>query len=125
MSFQWIFDNAETISVNKRAIVGQTVTRNQTVRATSRGGTILRFTIGLPNGMPWDVNADYIKAIDAADRFTIEAVAFTNTGYTPWLINGDIDSTPTNVICVQFPEWTIFQLNQVSWSAPFIFYESI
>jgi len=29
------------------------------------------------------------------------------------------------VICVQFPQWTIFDRNQVSWSGPFIFAEAI
>jgi hypothetical protein len=30
-----------------------------------------------------------------------------------------------NVICVQFPQWTIFERNQISWSGPFIFAEAI
>ena len=30
-----------------------------------------------------------------------------------------------NVLCIQFPQWTIFQRNQVSWGGPFIFAEAI
>jgi hypothetical protein len=30
-----------------------------------------------------------------------------------------------NVICVQFPQWTIFERNQISWSGPFIFAEAV
>lgn len=30
-----------------------------------------------------------------------------------------------NVICVQFPNWTLFARDQVSWSGPFVFAEAI
>jgi hypothetical protein len=30
-----------------------------------------------------------------------------------------------NVICVQFPSWTIFARDQVSWSGPFVFAEAL
>lgn len=30
-----------------------------------------------------------------------------------------------SVICVQFPNWTLFSRNQVSWSGPFVFAEAI
>jgi hypothetical protein len=124
MSFQWVFDNAESISINKRALVGQTITRNQTVRATSRGPGIYKFTVTLPDGMSWDQVADYIAAIDAADRFTTETVALSDAGYSSWIHNGDLTPGQSwTVICVQLPEWTIFSRNQVSWSGPFVFYE--
>jgi hypothetical protein len=124
MSFQWIFDNAESISVNNRALVGQTITRNQTVRATSRGPGIYKFTVKLPDGMPWDQVASYIKDIDAANKFTTETVSISDAGYTSWIRNGDLTPGQSwTVICVQLPEWTIFARNQVSWSGPFVFYE--
>lgn len=123
--FQWVFDTAESISINKRALVGQTITRNQTVRATSRGPGIYKFTVQLPNGLPWDQNAQYIQELDAADRFTTQIVSLSDPGYASWIHNGDLTVGQTfNIICVQFPEWTIFSRNQVSWSGPFVFYES-
>ena len=124
MSFQWVFDKAESISINKRAIVGQTITRNQTVRAVSRGNAIRRFTVKLPDGLPWDQVATYIQALDAADKFTKETINVTN--YGSWITGGDINpATSYTVICVDFPQWTIFSRNQVSWSGPFIFYEAL
>ena len=30
-----------------------------------------------------------------------------------------------NVVCVQFPQWTIFARDQISWSGPFVFAEAI
>lgn len=126
MSFQWIFDNAESVSINNRALVGQTISRNQTVRATSRGPGIWKFTVTLPNGLPWDKVASYIQDIDNAGRFTTETVAFTNTGYTNWIHSGPLTAGQSwEVICTQMPEWTISARNQVSWSGPFVFYEVV
>ena len=124
MAFQWVFDKAEAISINKRKIVGQTITRNQTVRAVSRVNTVRRFTVTLPDGMPWDQVATYIQALDNADKFTKETINIPN--YGPWITGGDIDpDTDYSVICVEFPNWTIFSRNQVSWSGPFVFYEAL
>lgn len=124
MAFQWVFDNAESISVNKRSVVGQTITRNRTVRAVSRGPGIRVFTVKLPDGMAWNEVASYIQAVDAADRFTKETIHVTN--YGTWITGGDINpATNYSVICVEMPTWTIFSYNQVSWSGPFVFYEAL
>ena len=48
MAFQFIFDKAVTISGNNRAVVGQSITRNHTVRAVSRGSAVQKFTITMP-----------------------------------------------------------------------------
>lgn len=83
-AFQVIFDKAETISINKRGIVGQTISRGQTVRSVSRGGDIWRFDVKLPDGLPWDEMRPYIEAIDAADRFTLGNVSISASGQN-WL----------------------------------------
>lgn len=124
MAFQWIFDKAETIAVDVRAQVGQTITRNQTVRAVSRGNAIRRFTVKLPDGMRWSDVATYIADIDAANRFTKETIKIDNAGYNSWMHNGDIDDTEYTVLCVSMPNWTIFARDQVSWDGPFVFYEA-
>jgi hypothetical protein len=126
MSFQWIFDNAESISATKRSIAGQTITRNQTVRATSRGPGIWRFTVQLPDGMRWSEVADYISTIEGKNLFTKETVTISDTGYTSWIHNGDLVSGASyQLLCVEMPTWTIFARDQVSWSGPFVFYEAL
>lgn len=126
MSFQWIFDNAETISATKREIVGQTITRNQTVRAVSRGNGVWKFTVKMPDGMPWSEVADFISSIEAANRFTKEIVTISDDGYTSWIHHGDFMPGQTwQVICVQMPNWTIFARDQVSWNGEFVFYEAL
>lgn len=73
-SFQWVFDNAESISVNKRPIVSQTIARDQRVRSVSRGGAVWRFTVKMPTGMSWKANRGYIEDIDTANLLTAETI---------------------------------------------------
>lgn len=126
MSFQWVFDNAESISINNRSVVGQTITRNLKVRAASRGTTARRFTVKLPDGPAWSAIAANIQALEALDRFTTQTIKINAAGYVSWIDNGSIDKDETiTVICTEFPEWTIFARDQVSWSGPFVFYEVV
>lgn len=83
-NFQWILDNAETISIDRAPIVGQTVTRNQTVRAVSRGAGIWKFTVQLPTGMRWpDVRAD-VSRMEELGRSTVASISLNDSGYS-WL----------------------------------------
>ena len=86
-AFQFIFDNAETISIDKRAITAQTISRDNTVRSISRGGQSWRFEVTLPDGMPWDTTRPYIEKIMAADRYTTGNIQINNSGYNSWLTN--------------------------------------
>jgi hypothetical protein len=204
MSFQWIIDNAEGISINRKKIVSSTTSRDGTTRGVSRGGQVWRFDVKLPDGIPWTQLRQYITQAEALDRTTAANIQINNTGHN-WLIKyqgnsvnytgfvanitqgsssitltsspttssgfkfraGDIiqlgssgkvytvaadvafnsntvtlhrpviESTATgltlraaencvfNVICVQFPEWTLFSRDQVSWSGPFVFAENL
>jgi len=84
-AFQYVFDNAESISFDRRAVTAQTISRDNTVRTGSRGGQIWKFTVSLPNGIRWSDSRAYIEAIDAADRYTPGTVQINNSGYTSWL----------------------------------------
>jgi hypothetical protein len=52
-AFQYVFDNAESISINRRSTTAQTISRNNTVRTVSRGGNVWRFEVKLPDGIRW------------------------------------------------------------------------
>lgn len=195
--FQTVFDLAQTISINKRGVVAQTITRDQTMRAVSRGGQVWRFDVRLPDGLPWDITRGIIEGFDKADRFTVDQVQINREGYNDWLTkyNGNCTGmsgvwstgdqltvaggsgtiafkagdhvqlgytghvysvvedllAPSGVVtlnrpilepassaslivgpdvtwtvmCTAIPSWTIFQRNQVSWSGPFSFIESL
>lgn len=88
MSFQWIIDNAEQISIDRAEVVGQSITRNQTVRATSRGASIWKFTVKLPDGLPYETWRPYISLSEKTGRVTTSSIqiGLYNTGHR-W-ING-------------------------------------
>lgn len=81
MSFQWIFDNAETLSINKRPIVSQTVSRDQHVRSVSRGGAVWRFTIKMPDGKRWSEVRGLIEGIDQSNLLTSATVNLGKAAY--------------------------------------------
>jgi hypothetical protein len=86
-AFQYIFDRAETLGINRRAVTAQTTARDGTTRAVSRGGQIWRFDVKLPDGIRWTELRPYIEGSDFADRYTVGTVALSNAGYTSWLNN--------------------------------------
>lgn len=204
MSFQWIIDNAEAISIERQEIVGQSITRNQTVRTTSRGAGVWKFSVKLPDGMAWTEVRSNISKAEALGKVTAADISLSTAGQS-WLYQyqgnsvnstafvasittgsntiilttspttssgfkfkaGDfiqlgsggrvytvaadvaynsnavilnravIDNTATgvalrvgancvwNVQCVDFPTFTLFARDQVSWSGPFVFYEKM
>lgn len=92
MSFQWIIDNAEQLSIDTQQIVGQTITRNNTVRATSRGGGIWRFTVKLPDGLSWTDYRQRITAAEALGRVSTASISLNNAGHN-WLYKYQGNST--------------------------------
>lgn len=126
MSFQWIFDNAEQLSINRLKTVASTQTRDGTVRATSRGTPTKTFEVTLPNGPRWSDLKSNIEAAEALDRTTTDTIELKYSLF-PWFYGnvapGSNDSY--EVICVQFPQWTIFARDQVSWNGPFVFVEVV
>lgn len=204
MSFQWIIDNAESISIDRKKIVGSTTARDGTVRTVSRGAQPWKFEVKLPDGPRWTDIRRYISQAEALDRVTSANIQLNDSGHD-WLVGyqgdsvnytgfvasitqgsssitlttspttssgykfraGDfiqlgssgkvytvaadvaynsntvtlhrpvLESTATgvslrvaencvfNVICAEFPNWTLFARDQVSWSGPFIFVENL
>lgn len=124
MSFQWIVNNAESISINRKKVVASTQARDGTVRAVSRGTMAKRFEVKLPDGIQWTTLRTDIAAAEALDRYQTASISIPYAKF-PWYYGNTApasDETYT-VICTEFPEWTIFARNQVSWSGPFVFME--
>lgn len=98
-AFQYIFDQAETISIDRKAVVAQTITRDQTLRSVSRGGRVWRFDVKLPDGIAWTTLRPIIESIEYADRYTIGTVQINNAGYNAWL-------TPYQGVATTTGGWT-------------------
>jgi hypothetical protein len=97
-AFQYVFNNAESLSINKRAVVSQTITRDQTVRSISRNGQVWRFEVRLPDGIRWSDARPYIEAMEKMDRFTVGTVQINNSGYNSWLSGYRGNGASTNGI---------------------------
>lgn len=74
MSFQYVIDNATSISISKRKRVAQTVSRGGVTKSTSVGGQIYEFRVQLPNGPRWTENRQSIEKIEALDRTTVDTI---------------------------------------------------
>ena len=119
MSFQWIIERCETLSINRKKMVAQTTARDGQVRSVSRGTMPKVFTVQLPDGIAWSDLKSSIEAAEVLDRITSANIVIATAKF-PWYTATDETYT---VRCTTFPEWTIFARNQVSWSGPFIFTE--
>lgn len=122
MSFQWIIDNAESLSINRKKIVASTISRDGGVRTVSRGTQPHRIEAKLPDGVAWTDFRTNIIAAEALDRNTTATISIPYAKF-PWYY-GDVApgaDTTYSVICLEFPEWVISARNQVSWSGSFVF----
>jgi hypothetical protein len=85
MSFQYVIDYAETISINRKKVVASTTSRDGTVRSVSRGGQVWRFDVKLPDGMRWsDEWRSKISELEGLDRTTTGTFQLNNSGLA-WL----------------------------------------
>ena len=200
-AFQTVFDQAQSISFNRKRKISQTQSRDGTIKTTSLGGQIWEFEVTLPDGPKWTEYRPLIEAMEALDRSTAGSVQINHSGLS-WLsqYQGNLANTSTvavsfssgntlsitggatlasgyrfkagdfiqlgtgsvytvvsdvlynnntitvhrpvreaagsytlvigpavswNVICVNFPQWTIFARDQISWDGAFIFSEAI
>lgn len=122
MSFQWIVNMAEQISIERKKLVATTSARDGTVRAVSRGTPPKRITVKLPDGARWSDLRSNIIAAEALDKITTATITIPYALF-PWYygnVNPGTDESYT-VRCVDFPSWTIFARDQVSWSGAFVF----
>ena len=124
MSFQWIIDKAETLSINNRRMVATTTARDGTVRAVSRGTQPKIFTVSLPDGLLWSVIKSDIAAAEVLDRISTATISIPYAKF-PWYYGNVAPASNESYTarCIQFPEWTIFSRDQVSWSGAFVFIE--
>lgn len=93
-AFQTVFDNASSISFNKKKKVSQTVSRDGTVKALSLGGQLWEFEVKLPDGPKWSEYRPLIERMEALDRTTVGQVQINHAGLS-WLnqYQGDLAST--------------------------------
>lgn len=94
MSFQFVIDNAESISINRLKTVASTQARDGTVRAVSRGGQVWTFTVNLPEGPSWHSYRGPISELEYLDRVTVSNIQLNTVGQEWfWQYQGDCANT--------------------------------
>ena len=124
MAFQFIIDNAESLSISRLKMTSTTTARDGQVRTVSRGPVPKIITVSLPAGPRWSDMKDNIAAAEALDRITEATITIPYDKF-PWYY-GDVEPAEDEsytVKCTSFPQWTIFARDQVKWSGPFVFTE--
>lgn len=94
MSFQWIIDNASGLTINTRAVVANTITRDGITRSTVRNSQPWQFEVEFPSGPRWeDYRIDLAKA-EGLDRYGSADINFAQSEFDwmfPYQGDGEID----------------------------------
>lgn len=102
MSFQDLIDNAANISIIRRPVVAQTISRSNVVRSVSRGGNVWRFEVKLPDGPRWTDYRGFITSLENLDRTETGTFSFNNSGHS-WLVGYQGDLANISNITVSIP----------------------
>jgi len=100
--FQYIFNNAAVIDYERQPIIAQTQSRDGTLRATSRGGSVWRFKVTYAAGKPWEELRPILDSIDLKGRHTSDTVSINTSGHS-WIFpyrgaSSDITGWTVNTI---------------------------
>jgi hypothetical protein len=80
MSLQTIIDKAQQIEIDRRRVVGQTISRSQRIKTSERSSAQpWKFKITPPGMLKWADSRDIIEVIDGADRVEEYTVKLSNT----------------------------------------------
>jgi hypothetical protein len=100
MSFQTIFENQQSMTVNNRRTVGQQVSRSGQVRVAQYLTAVpWVFTVVPHNYLPYATSRDIIQTIDNLDRQLPETITF-NSGNLSWFTayQGELTLPQVNVL---------------------------
>ncbi len=124
MSFQYVINNATSLSINRLDTTASTQARDGTVKAVSRGTPKKLFTVRLPDGPKWADEKSSIEGLETLGKSTTGTITITYAKH-PWYYSNSTPSSEESytVLCVDFPQWEVFGNQQVRWSGPFVFVE--
>ena len=124
MSFQYVINNATSLSINRLDTTASTQARDGTVKAVSRGTPKKLFTVRLPDGPKWADEKSSIEGLETLGKSTTGTITITYAKH-PWYYSNSTPSSEESytVLCVDFPQWEVFGNQQVRGSGPFVFVE--
>lgn len=101
---QTIINNASSMTIDRRKVVGIQITRNEIPR-TSLTPTRQpwRFTLTMPSSLRYYNNRDLLEALDTLDRYQPEYVTFSDNACLSWIFRyqGQLSQGQLNQITVK------------------------
>lgn len=79
MSIQTIIDSAQSIEIDRRKVVAQTMSRSQRIKIAERASAQpWKFTVTPPGSLRWSDNRDTVELIDYNDRSQEYTISLNN-----------------------------------------------
>lgn len=103
MSIQNIIDKAQQIEIDRRRIVGQTISRSQRVKTAERStAQPWKFKVTPPGALKWEDSRGFIEVIDLGDRVAEYEISLSNTTGMQYITEyqGDLNSTQLNALTI-------------------------
>jgi hypothetical protein len=104
MSLQTIIDKAQTIEIDRRRVVGQTISRSQRIKTAERAtAQPWKFTVTPPAYLKWADSRGVIEVIDLGDRVEEYEISLSNTAGMNYITEyrGDLNSTQLAALTIQ------------------------
>ncbi len=98
MGMQTVIDNATYLTIDKRKVVGSSISRSGHYKTAERSPALYSFTVGAPQGLKYSENRGFLEDLDTMDKIN-EAnidIGDTNSGISYITeIKGTIDNPDT------------------------------
>jgi hypothetical protein len=86
MSLQTIIDKAQQIEIDRRRMVGQTISRSQRIKTAERAtAQPWKFKVTPPASLPWTASRGFIEVIDLNDRVAEYEISLSNSPGTSYI----------------------------------------
>ena len=103
MSVQNIIDKAQQIEIDKRRVVGQTISRSQRIKTAERStAQPWRFKITPPGSLPWTASRGFMEVIDLNDRVGEYTISLNNNPGMNYITayQGSLNGTQLNSMTI-------------------------
>ena len=104
MSLQTIIDKAQVIEIDRRRVVGQTISRSQRIKTAERAtAQPWKFTVTPPAYLKWADSRGVIEVIDQGDRVEEYEISLSNTAGMNYITEyrGGLNSTQLSAVTIQ------------------------
>lgn len=121
MSVQNIIDKAQQIEIDRRRVVGQTISRSQRIKTAERStAQPWKFKITPPGSLPWTASRGFMEVINLNDRVAEYEVSLSNSPGMSYITayQGSFSSAQLNSITIHSAGTSSFLLTNLPGGMP-------